>query len=150
MTTVLGLLIWISPLVICIALLTNLHRFGGGRRAGALETSEIARAKLIVRISAATGVLAFASVLALVLSDRDGPEILVPVGLFAGILCVPVVLWGTQLRRRATNVTALISLAMAIPFISFWPLVVTLSAMLAVAGALLKSSGTVADKKAAS
>ncbi|MGK2963582.1 MAG: hypothetical protein ACSLFK_15795 [Gemmatimonadaceae bacterium] len=145
LTAVLRLLIWISPLVTCIALLTIVLRSGGRRRAGALENSDIAKAKLFVSLSAAAGVLAFAIVLAVVASDREGSEIVVPVGLFAAILCVPLILWGTKWRRRATDVTALISLAMVIPFISLWPVVVSLAAMLAVAGALLKSSGTAVE-----
>ena len=139
LTTAAGLLAMVSPLLISSGLLVIVLRSRGGLTDHARATPEISKARVLVNISAATGALAFTLVLALVVADRAGSEILAPVGVFAGILSIPSLLWQTKWRQRATDVTGLASAVMVIPFMSFWPIVVSLVGLLLVAGSLLRS-----------
>lgn len=126
-----------SPLLAFAVLLVLVLRSKG--QSECASARDISKARVLVNISAGCGALALFFVLALFLTDKAGTEVLPPVATFAGILCIPRLLWVTKWRQRATDITTVISFAMVVPFISFWPLVISLASLLLVAGSLLRA-----------
>ena len=104
----LRLLTMISPLVVCAALLVIVLGSRRGLTERARATPEISKARALVAISAAVGALAFVLVLGLFVAGRAGSEVLAPVGVFAGILSIPSMLWLTKWRQRSTDIAGLV------------------------------------------
>lgn len=140
LTTTLGLFTVISPLLVSCGLVLIVFRSDRGSAAGERGASAITKARLFVIICAVFGLSALASVVGLFAAGLAESKIIVPVGLFAAILCSPWILWRTKWRQRAIDLSGLLSLVMVVPFMSFWPVVVSLAGLLLVARALLRSS----------
>lgn len=94
--------------------------------------NDIGRARIELIIVAALAAFFVGFVATKVVVDNVRPIILIPVLLVAAILCLPMCLWRTRWRRRATEATAIVSVLLIIPsFVFFGPLFIFPSALLA-------------------
>jgi len=131
-------LLMVAPPLVCLALLIPIFRSGGISGEGMTPASRISKAQLLVSVSAAAGLLMVALVSRLFVLNRLEPTTMASFAIFSSVLCVPRMFWFTRWRATATDLTAVISAAMVLPFISFWPLVLSLAGILGVAASLLR------------